>query len=42
MPPCESDAGTDLAACVMGLIAGAVLVLGLTGVALQSARLLGF
>jgi len=38
----EFEAGTDLAACVMGLVAGAALVLGLTGAVLHVARLLGF
>ncbi|MGO4712996.1 hypothetical protein [Bradyrhizobium sp. 2TAF24] len=38
----QIDAGADLAACVMGLVAGAALVLGLTGAVLHVARLLGF
>lgn len=40
--PREDDAGADLAACVMGLLAGASLVLGLTGAVLHIAKLVGF
>lgn len=37
----EDGCGGDLAACVMGLLAGAALVLGLTGAMLHTARLVG-
>ncbi|MBR1221190.1 hypothetical protein JQ557_24540 [Bradyrhizobium sp. U87765 SZCCT0131] len=39
--PREYDAGADLTACIMGLVAGASLILGLTGAMLHTARLLG-